>query len=170
VCTALTLQPGLRWPVLRNVGDGCGNSLGLQYECSTAGSSWVCGGNNVCVGWTELPEAELQTTRANSAVAGPVGDGAWHLGCAATCANANALRAVTPNVCEPCGGLCLNRVHCRVRPPPAQRHGVRPRCSNQLYNVIVSIPNLPVRHSLRSYGCYLHLSDGQVSGQPCHRG
>jgi len=86
-CVLRSLATRLRWPVLRNRGDGCGNSLACSTNCSTAGSSWVCGGNNVCVGGPSCQKLSCNTRAELSSTADRGRRVRWHASCAATCAN-----------------------------------------------------------------------------------
>jgi hypothetical protein len=88
------------------------------------------------------------------------------LSCPPTCSSGVACGAVTANVCETCGNLCLKRVRCSGTATTSISGTVYdPAGYNPLYNVIVSIPNAgldPI--STGAVSCVS--CDGQVSGQP----
>jgi len=57
------------------IGDGCGHSLGCSTDCSAAGSGWVCGSKNVCVGGAGCVKLTCNNTSAAQQYCGDVGDG-----------------------------------------------------------------------------------------------
>ncbi|MGA9656313.1 MAG: hypothetical protein WBV96_20620, partial [Polyangia bacterium] len=169
-CTPLTCNPATGGQYCGTIGDGCGNSVNCGTDCSAAGSGWVCGSNNSCVGGPGCLPVTCNNASGVQQYCGNVGDGCGAtLGCPATCANSTPCGAITANVCEPCGGLCLNRVRCSGTATTSISGTVYdPAGYNQLYNVIVSIPNLAIATldpiTTGSVSC--STCDGQVSGQP----
>ena len=170
VCASLTCKPASGGQYCGTVGDGCGNSLPCGTDCSASGANWVCGSNNVCVGGPDCVKVSCNNASGVQQYCGNVGDGCGAtLGCPATCANGTPCGAITANVCEPCGGLCLNRVRCSGTATTSISGTVYdPAGYNQLYNVIVSIPNLAIAtlDPITTGTVTCSTCDGQVSGQP----
>ena len=166
VCTPLVCQPASGGQYCGTIGDSCGHLLDCGTDCSAAGSGWVCGSNNVCLGGTDCVKATCNNANGVQQYCGNIGDGCGGtLSCPATCANGVPCGAVTAKVCEPCGGLCLKRIRCSGAATTSISGTVYdPAGLNPLYNVIVSIPNAPL--DMIPTGATCSSCDAQVSGQP----
>ena len=147
------------------IGDGCGGSIVCDSECSAAGTNWICNAN-VCVGGPDCVKATCDNAKGVQQYCGNIGDSCGGtLSCPTTCPSGVACGAVTPNVCEICGNLCLKQVRCDGGATTSISGTVYdPAGYNPLYNVIVSIPNAapdPITTGATCVSC-----DTQVTGQP----
>jgi hypothetical protein len=165
-CTRVTsCTNGTDYNYCGTIGDGCGGTLLCSTNCGTGKvcdtTAGLCHGDASCV--------PLQCTTSNGGqyCGGPIGDGCGGtLNCPPTCANGAPCGATTANVCEPCGNLCLKRVHCDGTATTSISGTVYdPKGANPLYNVIVSIPNAAL--SAITPGAPTCAScDADVSGEP----
>ncbi len=84
-CTPFTCNPASGGQYCGTIGDGCGNSLDCGTDCSAAGSGWVCGSNNVCVGDATCKPLTCVASSGDN-YCGTIGDGCGGtLDCSATC-------------------------------------------------------------------------------------
>jgi hypothetical protein len=146
------------------IGDGCGGSLLCSTNCGAGKvcdtSTGLCHGDASCV--------PLRCTASNGGqYCGTIGDGCGGtLSCPTTCASGAPCGAITANVCEPCGNLCLKRVHCDGTATTSISGTVYdPKGVNPLYNVIVSIPNAPLA-AITPGAPICSSCDAEVTGEP----
>ena len=165
VCTSLTCKPASGGQYCGTVGDGCGNSLACGTDCSASGTNWVCGSNSVCVGGPDCVKVACNTASGVQQYCGSIGDGCGGtLNCPSTCPTGTACNSA--QVCS-CGNLCLKQVACAGGTTTSISGTVYdPAGWNQLYNVIVSIPNAALDPIAAGAGTSCPACDAQVSGQP----
>ena len=164
-CKAVTCTTDTGGHYCGTIGNGCGGSIVCDADCSAAGTNWVCNAN-VCVGGPDCVKGSCNNAKGVQQYCGDIGDGCGGtLNCPTTCPSGVACGAVTPNVCEACGNLCLMQVRCDGGAATSISGTVYdPAGYNPLYNVIVSIPNAaldPITTGATCASC-----DTQVTGKP----
>ena len=165
-CTPFTCTPKVGGRYCGSIGDGCGNALACGTSCEAAGPGWVCSDKNVCVGGPDCVKVSCNNASGVQQYCGDIGDNCGStLNCPAACANGVPCGAISANVCESCGNLCLTQVRCDGGTTTSISGTVYdPAGLNPLYNVIVSIPNValdPIPAGASCASC-----DAEVSGQP----
>ncbi len=165
-CTRLTsCANGTDYNYCGQIGDGCGGTLLCTTNC---GAGKVCDTTtNLCKGDASCVPIQCTTANGGQYCGGPIGDGCGGtLNCPTACANGAPCGTTTPNVCEPCGNLCLKRVQCEGEATTSISGTVYdPKGENPLYNVIVSIPNAPLT-AIGGGNPVCTTCDADVSGEP----
>jgi len=165
-CTPVTCTPASGGRYCGTIGDGCGHSLSCGLDCSTAGPSWICGANSVCVGGGDCKKVSCNNDKGVQQYCGDIEDGCGGTSkCPATCSNGLACGSSSPHVCDQCANLCQKQIRCDGGTGPSLSGTVYdPAGLNPLYNVIVSIPNAPLDPVAAGAAC--NSCDAEVSGQP----